>query len=114
MSPHRNRLEQNVIEDNGRSPGTPGIRVRGEPDALVFEGNTIRDARDGKSKTQTVGVLIEGRVGSVRLEHNAIEAGVPVEDRRSTHAAAAPRNEGHRAGCPCHTAHHWHVRAIVG
>ena len=91
MAPHRNRLEQNVIEDNGRSPGTPGIRVRGEPDALVFEGNTIRDARDGKSKTQTVGVLIEGRVGSVRLERNAIEAGVAVEDRRSTHAAAAPR-----------------------
>ena len=91
MAPHRNRLEKNVIEDNGRSPGTPGIRVRGEPDALVFEGNTIRDARDGEKKTQTVGVLIEGRVGSVRLEHNAIEAGVPVEDRRGTHAAAAPR-----------------------
>jgi parallel beta-helix repeat protein len=82
MSPHRNRLERNTIEDNGRSPGTPGIRVRGEPDGLVFDGNTIRDDRPGSRKTQTVGVLIEGRVGSVRLERNAIDAGVPVEDRR--------------------------------
>ena len=91
MSPHRNRLERNVIEDNGRSPGTAGIRVRGEPDGLVFEGNTIRDARREAQQTQTVGILIEGRVGSVRLERNAIEAGVPVEDRRKTHATAAPR-----------------------
>jgi hypothetical protein len=82
MSPHRNRLERNVIADNGRSPGTPGIRVRGEPEGLVFDGNTIRDDRPGDEKTQTVGVLIEGRVGSVRLERNAIDAGVPVEDRR--------------------------------
>jgi parallel beta-helix repeat protein len=93
MSPHRNRLERNTIEDNGRSPGTPGILVRGEPDALVFEGNTVRDARQADKKTQTVGVLIEGRVGSVRLEHNAIDAGVPVEDRRNKgHAAAAARD----------------------
>ncbi len=91
MSPHRNRLERNVIEDNGRSPGAPGIRVRGEPDALVFDGNTIRDARPGGKRTQTVGVLIEDQVGSVRLERNAIDAGVPVEDRRKTHATAAPR-----------------------
>jgi hypothetical protein len=89
MSPHRNRLERNTIEDNGRSPGSPGIRVRGEPDALIFEGNTIRDARPTDKKTQTVGVLIEGRVGSVRLERNAIDAGVPVEDRRKGHEAAA-------------------------
>jgi parallel beta-helix repeat protein len=91
MSPHRNRLERNIIEDNGRSAGAPGIRVRGEPEGLVFEGNTIRDGREGPRKTQTVGVLIEGKVGSVRLDRNAIDAGVPVEDRRPSHAAAAPR-----------------------
>ncbi len=92
MAPHRNRLERNVIEANGRSPGAPGIRIRGEPDGLVLEGNTIRDARPGDKRTQTVGVLIEGRVGSVQLERNTIDAGVPVEDRRSTQAAAAPRD----------------------
>jgi parallel beta-helix repeat protein len=91
MSPHRNRLERNVIEGNGRSPGAPGIRIRGEPDGLVFEGNTIRDARPADRKTQTIGVLIEGKVGSVRLEQNAIDAGVPVEDQRQTRAAAGYR-----------------------
>jgi parallel beta-helix repeat protein len=88
MAPHRNRLERNVIEANGRSPGAPGIRIRGEPDGLVLEGNAIRDARPADSKTQTVGVLIEARVGSVRLERNAIDAGVPVDDRRSPQAKA--------------------------
>jgi hypothetical protein len=91
MSPHSNRLERNVIEDNGRSPGAAGIRVRGEPDGLVFEGNTIRDDRDGAGKTQTVGVLIEAKVGSVRLDHNAIAAGVPVADRRPAATAAGRR-----------------------
>jgi parallel beta-helix repeat protein len=91
MSPHRNRLERNVIEDNGRSAGAPGIRVRGEPDGLVFEGNTIRESRDAARKTQTIGVLIEGKVGSVRLDRNAIDAGVPIEDRRPSHASAASR-----------------------
>ena len=52
MSPHRNRLERNTIEDNGRSPGAPGIRVRGEPDALIFAGNTIRDARPADPGTR--------------------------------------------------------------
>ena len=45
MSPHRNRLEQNEIADNGREPGTAGIRIRGEPDGLILEGNAIRDSR---------------------------------------------------------------------
>ncbi|MCI4348570.1 MAG: right-handed parallel beta-helix repeat-containing protein, partial [Thermoplasmata archaeon] len=42
MSPHRNRVERNVIEDNGRKPGTAGIQIRGKPDGLVLEGNAIR------------------------------------------------------------------------
>ena len=91
MSPHRNRLERNIIEDNGRSPGTPGILVRGEPEALVFESNTIRDARPADQKTQTVGVLIEPRVGSVRLEGNAIDAGLRIDDRRQKSSAATTR-----------------------
>jgi hypothetical protein len=82
MSPHRNRLERNEILDNGREPGAPGIRIRGEPDGLVLEGNAIRDARDGARQTQTVGVLIEAKVGSVRLERNDIKGSVPVDDRR--------------------------------
>ena len=91
MSPHRNRLERNVIVDNGRQPGTAGIRIRGEPDGLVFEDNAIRDSRERSQKMQTVGILIEERVGSVRLERNQIETGVPIEDRRKGHVRAGSR-----------------------
>jgi hypothetical protein len=86
MSPHRNRLERNEIVENGHEPGAPGIRVRGEPDGLVFEANTIGDTRAGASQTQTVGLLIEGRVGSVRLERNQINGSIPVDDRRKSNA----------------------------
>jgi parallel beta-helix repeat protein len=82
MSPHRNRVEHNVIEDNGREPGTAGIRVRGEPSGLVFEGNEIRDTRGGSGQTQTVGIQVEGRVGPVEVGSNRIEAGTVVDDRR--------------------------------
>jgi Right handed beta helix region len=91
MSPHRNRLERNVIADNGRQPGTAGIRIRGEPDGLVLEGNAIRDTRELPQRMQTVGILIEKRVGSVRLERNQIEAGVLIEDRREGHVPAGSR-----------------------
>jgi parallel beta-helix repeat protein len=82
MSPHRNRLEGNVIEDNGRGSGTAGIRIRGEPSGLVFEGNVIRDTRAGSGRTQTVGILVEDRVGTVEVGANRIEAGTAVDDRR--------------------------------
>jgi parallel beta-helix repeat protein len=86
MSPHRNRLERNEIVENGHEPGAAGIRIRGEPDGLVFEANTIGDTRAAARQTQTVGVLIEGRVGSVRLERNHINGSIPVDDRRKSNA----------------------------
>jgi parallel beta-helix repeat protein len=82
MSPHRNRLEGNVIEDNGRGSGTAGIRIRGEPSGLVFEGNVIRDTREGSHRTQTVGILVEDRVGPVEVGANRIEAGTAIDARR--------------------------------
>lgn len=82
MSPHRNRLERNVIEDNGRGAGTAGIRVRGEPSGLIFEGNIIRDTRTGEARTQTVGILLDDRVGPARIGGNEIDAGTSIEDRR--------------------------------
>ena len=98
MSPHRNRLERNEILDNGRESGAPGIRIRGEPDGLVFEGNLIRDARDGARQTQTVGVLIEARVGTVRLEKNRDQGqrsrGRPSrDDRRAAALRSSPEAE---------------------
>jgi hypothetical protein len=93
MSPHRNRLERNIISDNGRKPGTAGIRIGGEPDGLILLDNAIRDTREGPRRTQTIGVLIGQQVGPVGLERNQIEAAVPIEDRREReqHARAASR-----------------------
>jgi parallel beta-helix repeat protein len=90
MSPHRNRLEKNVIADNGRQPGTAGIRIRGEPDGLAIEGNAIRDTRTQSERMQTVGILIEKRVGSVQMGQNQIDAGVRVEDRRERRVPTPP------------------------
>jgi parallel beta-helix repeat protein len=82
MAPHRNRLVDNVIEDNGREPGAAGIRIRGEPTGLIFESNVIRDTREGTQRTQTVGILVEERVGPLQIGANQIEAGTPIDDHR--------------------------------
>jgi Right handed beta helix region len=82
MAGHRNRLEANVIENNGVSKEAPGIRVRGETNDLTFTGNIIRETRQGTERKQTVGVVIEEKVGAVALENNAIEAATTVDDRR--------------------------------
>lgn len=80
MAAHRNRLVDNVIEDNGTDPGTAAIRIRGETHDLVFQGNIIRDTRP--TKTQSIDVQIEERVGDVSLLENNIDADVQVQDRR--------------------------------
>jgi polygalacturonase len=82
MAPHRNRLNGNVIEDNGRKTGTAGIRICGEPSGLVFEDNVIRDTRPSAQQTQTLGILVEDRVGPVEFGTNRIEASKAVDDRR--------------------------------
>ncbi len=82
MAGHRNRLEDNLIENNGREKGTAGIRIRGETNDTVLVNNIIRDTRDKDQRTQTVGILIEEKVGPVRLEGNTIEADVKIDDRR--------------------------------
>lgn len=82
MAAHRNRLEENLIEDNGTGSPAAGIRIRGQTNDLEFCRNTIRDTRPAESATQTVGILIEETVGRVVLEANTIQAPVPIEDRR--------------------------------
>jgi parallel beta-helix repeat protein len=82
MAGHRNRLENNVIENNGRKPGAAGIRVRGETKDLVFRNNVIRDTRPSDARKQTVGIRIEKEAGEVTLEGNQIEAQTDIDDRR--------------------------------
>jgi len=83
MAGHRNRLEKNVIENNGLKGEAAGIRVRGETRGLVFKNNIIRDTRPPAARTQAIGIRIEEQAGEVVLEGNEIEAKTGVEDRRN-------------------------------
>jgi hypothetical protein len=82
MAGHRNRLERNVIENNGGPGEAAGIRVRGVTRDLVFRDNIIRDTRPMEARKQLVGIRIEEDAGEVTLEGNQIEAKTKVEDRR--------------------------------
>jgi len=82
MAAHRNRLEENIIENNGLEDEAAGIRIRGQTNDLVFKNNIIRDTRENNSQKQTVGILIEEQVGKVALNGNEIRAKTPIEDRR--------------------------------
>ncbi len=80
MAPHRNRFEENIIENNRG----PEIRIRGEVSDLTFVNNTIRDTRaDGPDKP-TIGILIEEHVGPVHFQNNTIQTEQPIEDKRPT------------------------------
>ncbi|MGO8698986.1 MAG: right-handed parallel beta-helix repeat-containing protein [Limisphaerales bacterium] len=82
MAGHRNRLERNVIENNGTEAASAGIRVRGETHDLVFRDNVIRDTRLPEARKQIVGIQIEDGAGVVTLEGNQIDAKTKVEDQR--------------------------------
>jgi len=84
MAGHRNRIEANVIENNGQKEAAAGIRVRGETKDLVFRDNIIRDTRGPGSRKQAVGIQIEEHVGTLLLESNIIDAVTPIQDRRKT------------------------------
>jgi nitrous oxidase accessory protein NosD len=83
MAAHRNQLKDNVIQDNGTNGAAAGIRIRGETDGLVFEGNTIRDTRQEDAQTQKTGVLIERSVREVTLRKNEINAKKAIDDQRA-------------------------------
>ncbi|MBE7502140.1 MAG: right-handed parallel beta-helix repeat-containing protein [Verrucomicrobiales bacterium] len=82
MAAHRNRLEANLIENNGWTNDAAGIVVRGATRELVFRDNLIRDTRPREHRRQTVGIRVEADAGPVLLERNRIEASVPIDDRR--------------------------------
>ena len=83
MAGHRNRVEKNVIENNGGKDAAAGIRVRGETRGLVFRDNIIRDTRPAESRKQLVGIRIEAGVGDLKLENNEIAAKTQLEDERT-------------------------------
>jgi parallel beta-helix repeat protein len=82
MAGHRNRLENNLIENNGAKGNAAGIRVRGETKDLVFKNNIVRDTRAAGAQKQTVGIRIEEDAGEILLDGNTIEGQTKIEDRR--------------------------------
>ena len=84
MAAHRNRLEDNIIENNGAKTASAGIRVRGATKNLIFRNNIIRDTRVGAAQTQSVGIRIEEEAGDVEMQGNQIDAATRIEDRRKT------------------------------
>ncbi len=83
MAGHRNRLVENVIENNATSGEGAGIRIRGEVQDLEFTNNTIRDTRTAEARTQDVGIRIEERVGNLKLIDNQVTAEKDLVDLRS-------------------------------
>jgi len=82
MAAHRNRLEENIIENNGIDQEAAGIRIRGYTNNLIFINNIIRDTRSTDSQRQTVGIRIEEHVGQITLDNNKILAKIAIDDRR--------------------------------
>jgi parallel beta-helix repeat protein len=82
MAGHRNRVESNLIENNGTKAAVAGIRVRGETRDLILQGNTIRDTRTGSDRRQATGILLEEKVGDVQTKDNAIDAPTAIRDQR--------------------------------
>jgi parallel beta-helix repeat protein len=78
MAAHRNRLEDNIIEDNGEA----GICIQGQTNDLVFVDNVIRETRTKDNQTQTTGIRIGKQAGKVTLDGNKIIAKTAIEDQR--------------------------------
>jgi len=85
MAGNRNRLENNLIENNGVKQDAAGIRVRGETHDLVFKNNIIRDTRSESERKQTVGIRLDEKVGAVTLDGNQVEASKLLADERKAH-----------------------------
>ena len=90
MAGHRNRLEDNLIENNGMDRPAAGIRVRGETRDLVFKNNVIRDTRTGTQRKQAQGIVLEEKVGAVELDGNKVEADNQIADQRKGAASVRP------------------------
>lgn len=83
MAGHRNRIEENLIENNGVSKAAAGIQIRGETRDLILKDNVIRDTRPEAARKQEIGIQIEEKVGSVTLTGNKISAPTQLKDARA-------------------------------
>jgi nitrous oxidase accessory protein NosD len=91
LAGHRNRLEDNVIENNGQKADAAGIRIRGETRDVVIKHNRIRDTRPVESRRQSAGIVLEERTGPTVVEDNTIEAKTLVADQRRGGSESSPK-----------------------
>lgn len=82
MAGHRNRLEENIIENNGTGGEGAGIRIRGETNGTMIFNNIIRDTRPSDQQTQKVGIRIEEKAGEAQMENNKNDCAEKVVDLR--------------------------------
>ncbi len=82
MAGHRNKLKNNIIENNGAEGNGAGIRIRGETNGTVIMNNIIRDTRPADQQTQTVGIRIEEKAGTVIIENNKNQSQQKIVDLR--------------------------------
>lgn len=87
MAGHRNRLENNLIENNGTKREVAGILIRGQTNDTILSKNQIRDTRGTDTRRQTIGIQIEEKVGPLTLDQNTIDAKTPIQDRRTSTTA---------------------------
>jgi parallel beta-helix repeat protein len=81
MAAHRNRLEENLIENNGAA-GAAAIHIGGATDGIVIRGNTIRDSREADARKGSCAIRIGSKAGGVHIENNRVEGLEEVDDRR--------------------------------
>jgi hypothetical protein len=83
FAPHRNRLEDNRLDDNGPE-GCAAIDIQGEVENVTLVGNTLRESRGAGRR---VGVRIGAKVGKVEMKENRVTGfAATVEDLRSKKA----------------------------
>ncbi len=79
MAGHRNRLEDNRIENNGGA----GIRIRGETHDVILKHNVIQNTAGDSAGKQIVGIRFDQKVGPVTLDNNQIIAKTEIDDERA-------------------------------
>lgn len=82
---HRNRVEQNCIEDSGPDDGA-AIDVQGQTEQVSLIGNRLTETRGAKKR---IGIRLGPQTREIRLEGNQFQGfATEVADLRSSSAAA--------------------------
>lgn len=71
--PHRNVLEDNLIEDSGTKGDCVGIEMLGQAEGVVLRRNTITDTRRKHRCRHRIGLRIRAGIRNLALEENTFE-----------------------------------------